>query len=180
MRQVVCWGMLLGVLLLNGCAEHGVERLTTVNDVKLSRYMGQWFQVALIPNRFQEQCVAQTSATYRLRDDGKVDVFNRCRTADEQWDEAQGLARVVDQQTHAKLEVSFFSFWGWRPIWGDYWILGLKDDYSLALVGDPERKYGWVLARQPSLSAADKHLVEEWIKAAGYELTRFRWDETSR
>ena len=36
-------------------------------------------------------------------------------------------------------------------VWGDYWILGLADDYSWAVVGSPDRKYLWILARAPQL-----------------------------
>jgi hypothetical protein len=39
------------------------------------------------------QCVADTTATYRLREKGAVQVFNRCRTADGTWDQVTGIAR---------------------------------------------------------------------------------------
>lgn len=147
--------------------------VTVVDHVDLERYTGLWHQVALIPNRFQKQCVSNTTATYTLREDGRIDVLNRCLEADGDPDEADGLARVVDEQTNARLEVSFVSFLGWRPFWGDYWIIGLDEDYRWAVVGTPDRKYGWVLARQPELEPEDLARVREVLAANGYSWDQF-------
>ncbi|UCC84593.1 MAG: lipocalin family protein [Gemmatimonadota bacterium] len=123
----------------------------TVERVDLERYVGLWYEIARIPNGFQEQCVSGVTAEYELRDDGRIDVINRCITSSGRVDEAKGLARIEDRESNARLKVSFFSIVGWRPIWGDYWIIGLGDDYEFALVGSPDRKYGWILSREPEL-----------------------------
>ena len=141
----------------------------TVDNVDLSRYVGLWYEVLKIPNRFQDQCARNTSAEYRLRDDGRIDVINRCRTASGEADTAQGLARVVDAASNAKLEVSFIEFWGWRPFWGDYWVLGLAEDYSWAVIGTPNRKYGWVLSRTPVLDGQAAAEVRAILRANGYD-----------
>jgi apolipoprotein D and lipocalin family protein len=82
-------------------------------------------------------------------------VINRCRTAPGDITEAKGVARVVDTRTFAKLKVRFapaaLSFLPF--VWGDYWIVGLADDYSWAVVGSPDRSYLWILARTPVLTA---------------------------
>lgn len=36
---------------------------------------------------------------------------------------------------------------------GDYWVVGVADDYSWAVVGSPGRAYLWVLSRTPELDA---------------------------
>jgi apolipoprotein D and lipocalin family protein len=118
-----------------------------VSKVDLTRYVGTWFELAKIPNRFQKKCVERTTAIYTLREDGRIDVLNSCRKENGDIQEAKGLARVVDSFTNSRLEVSFFSILGIRPVWGDYWILGLGEDYEYAVVGSPDRKYGWVLSR---------------------------------
>ena len=109
----------------------------TVEHVDLDRYIGLWHQIALIPNRFQDQCAGGTTATYTRRDDGKITVLNRCRTAEGKMDEAEGLAKIENDVTNAELKVSFVSFLGWRPFWGDYWVIGLDEDYDWAAVGTP-------------------------------------------
>lgn len=116
----------------------------TVARVDLNRYLGQWYEIARYPNRLQKNCL-ESRALYRLRDDGDIDVINSCRDVrDGREREAKGRAWVVDQESNARLKVSFF--WPFR---GDYWILDLGPSYEYAVVGPPNRKYLWILARAP-------------------------------
>ena len=56
--------------------------MQVVPVVDLTRYAGKWYEIARLPNRFQRKCTSDTTATYTLRDDGKIAVLNECRTAD--------------------------------------------------------------------------------------------------
>ena len=105
--------------------------------------------------------------------DGRIDVVNRCRTADGQT-EARGIARLVDEQTHAKLEVRFAPAWlSWLPaVWGDYWVIGLASDYSWAVVGDPDRNYLWILARTPQLNDESLAAARAAARDSGFDLGR--------
>ena len=134
---------------------HAQAPVQTVAAVDLPRYLGDWFEVARLPNRFQTECVAHVRATYVQRTDGRLDVINRCDTANGDTIQAQGLAIVADAKTFAKLKVRFApAFLSFLPmVWGDYWILGLARDYSWAVVGSPDRKYLWILSRTPVLAA---------------------------
>ncbi len=156
------------------CAEDDdAPEVTTVAHVDLSRYVGLWYEVAKIPNRFQKQCARGTTAEYTLREDGRITVANRCYEENGDLDEAEGLARIVDPATNAKLEVSFVSFLGWRPFWGDYWVIGLDEEYRWAIVGTPDRKYGWVLARTPTLDDDTLEEVFAIIERNGYDRNAF-------
>lgn len=158
---------------LAGCATSTTDRLRlpplrTVAHVELGRYVGTWYEIASFPQRFQRGCTA-TTATYTLRDDGDLDVLNRCRKGSLNGEEksARGRARVVDRSTNAKLEVSFF-----RPFWGDYWILDLADDSMYAVVGHPGRDYLWILSRTPAMPEATYQAIAERLQAQGYETSR--------
>lgn len=144
------------------------NNLKTVDYVDLKKYAGLWYEVAKIPNRFQKHCVKETTAKYTLKENGEIEVINSCIDENGKLDKTEGVARVVDKKSYAKLEVSFFSILGWRPIWGDYWIIGLDENYQWAIVGTPSRKYGWVLARKPQI---DKDILEKIfniLKEQGY------------
>lgn len=145
----------------------------TVDAVDLRRYAGVWYEIARIPNRFQKHCVRNVTATYTLRDDGMIDVVNRCVDDDGEVDQADGVARVVETATRSKLEVSFVQVFGLRLFWGDYWIIGLADDYRYAVVGSPDRKYGWILSRSAVLSAEDREAVFGILRANGYDPALF-------
>lgn len=149
---------------VNIMAQKDKSQPVTVDQVDLSRYTGTWYEIAKIPNRFQKQCVANTTATYSLNDDGTIKVINSCRESDGGMDTAEGLAEVLDTATNSKLEVSFVSIFGIHLFWGDYWIIGLDDDYSYAVIGTPDRKYGWILSRTkklPENKLADAYKILE-------------------
>lgn len=147
---------------------------TTVDRVDLTRYAGLWYEVARIPNRFQKQCARNVTAEYVLREDGRIDVINRCLRDDGRVDEAKGLARIDDPASNARLKVSFVSILGWRPVWGDYWILGLGDAYEYAVVGSPDRKYGWILARERTLDEERLKEIFALLRAQGYKPDRYQ------
>lgn len=140
----------------------------TVDYVDLNKYAGLWYEIAKIPNSFQDHCVKGTTAKYTLTKDGEIEVINSCIDEDGEVDDADGVARIVDRKTNAKLEVSFVSFLGWRPFWGDYWVIGLDKDYKWAIVGTPNRKYGWVLSRTPKLEQNTLDEIFSIIKNQGY------------
>ena len=142
--------------------------LPTVSAVDLGRYLGNWYEIAVVPNRFQSQCVADTLARYRPQGDD-IEVFNRCRQTDGSVTEATGVAKVVADSGNAKLRVSFF-----RPFYGDYWVLALDPDYRWVLVGEPSRRFGWVLSRTPVLAPADQEAAMARAEALGYQRSAFK------
>jgi apolipoprotein D and lipocalin family protein len=145
----------------------------TVNYVDLQKYSGLWYEIAKIPNSFQDQCKYGTTAEYIIKKDDDITVINKCYEEDGEIDVAEGVANIVDTKTNSKLEVSFVSFLGIRPFWGDYWIIGLDEDYTYAVIGDPERKYGWILSRKPSLPEETLTKIFELLKSQGYDPQSF-------
>lgn len=132
------------------------ETPRTVPHVDLRRYAGRWFEIARLPNRFQQQCDRDVAVQYTLRPDGRVAVENQCVREDGTIDRATAVAKLaVRDGSNAKLKVRFAPApLGFLPfVWGDYWILDLAPDYSWAIVGGPSREFLWLLARTPSLSS---------------------------
>jgi apolipoprotein D and lipocalin family protein len=155
--------------------------LQSLPSLSVAPYLGTWYQVAWFPNRFQAQCLADTTATYRQRADGGLDVLNRCRTARGGIDEATGLARPVGrfsegQLEPAQLEVSFLPAWlRWTGLgWGRYWVIDLAPDGRYAVVSEPSRQYLWVLSRSPVLAAADADAIRQRLGGSGFDLTRWQ------
>ena len=65
------------------------------------------------------------------------------------------------------------ALWGWRPFWGDYWVLGLDADYQWAIVGSPDRKYGWILSRTPEMPQDTLEHVFAILTENGYDTNLF-------
>jgi len=148
--------------------------VTTVAAVDLTRYEGQWFEVARFENRFQRQCVGDVRATYTRRSDGRIDVLNTCRTTSGSMTSVLGEARVVDTASNAKLEVRFAPSWlSFLPmVWGDYWVIGLDPSYRWAVVGEPSREYLWILSRTPTLDTATYDHAVAMARAVGFDVQR--------
>jgi apolipoprotein D and lipocalin family protein len=148
-------------------ADEGRKQLIVVPSVDLARYAGQWYEIARLPNRFEKNCVSSVTATYTLRDDGKIDVLNRCKKASGEFLSAKGKAKVVDKRSNAKLKVTFF----W-PFYGDYWILDLGANYEYSVVGDESRKYLWILSRSPQLEDAVYQRILANMSTQGFDTSR--------
>jgi apolipoprotein D and lipocalin family protein len=161
--------MIMAMVLLMAQAPNGGVR--TVPAVDLDRYLGKWFEIARFDNRFQRVCAGEVTAEYVRRPDVRSDVINRCRRADGTVTTAAGVARIVDTATRAKLKVRFApAFLSWIPaVWGDYWIIGLADDYSWAVVGSPDRQYLWVLSRTAAMTPAQYKQAIDVVRANGFD-----------
>lgn len=149
--------------------------LQVVPSLDLERYSGTWYEVARLPNRFQDQCVSDVTATYAVVAPGRLSVVNRCRKADGTRDEAEGVGRLADAQgPTSRLKVRFAPGWlSWLPnVWGDYQVLALDADYTHALVGTPDRKYLWLLARTPDVAPATFDALMARATAQGFDVSR--------
>jgi apolipoprotein D and lipocalin family protein len=142
-----------------------MKPLQVVPQVDVKRYLGSWYEIARYPNRFQKGCV-DSRADYRLRPDGDIRVLNTCRKDNPEgpMKSAEGRAWIVDKNTNAKLKVRFF----W-PFSGDYWIIDLGENYEYAVVGEPKRKYLWILSRRPAMDPESYQEILERLKEKGYD-----------
>jgi apolipoprotein D and lipocalin family protein len=166
-------GIILSLMIFAGAAASlkAEDRpLDVVPFVDIQKYLGTWYEIATIPQRFQKGCVGVT-ADYVLRKDGDIDVVNTCRqgTLDGKVRTARGKAWVVDKKTNAKLKVRFF----W-PFTGAYWVIGLDADYKWAIVGNPGRNYLWILSRTPQMDDALYNELLRLIADKGYDLAKIK------
>lgn len=144
----------------------------TVASVDLQRYLGTWYEIARLPMRHEPEDYRDITATYSLQDDGKVRVANRAIDGKGELQESIGEATPVEGSHNSKLEVSFLpEGLRWIPFTkGDYWILRLDPGYQVALVGGPDRKYLWLLARTPRIDAATRDEYLATARAQGFDL----------
>jgi apolipoprotein D and lipocalin family protein len=60
-------------------------------------------------------------------------------------------------------------------VWGDYWIIGLDENYQWAVIGTPSRKYGWILSRTPELNSEALDRIFSILKQNGYNPEDFEF-----
>ncbi len=152
------------VFLFGGCAVAPPSGVTPINDFKLNRYLGKWYEIARLDHSF-ERGLSDVSATYSPRDDGGIRVLNR--GYDERagiWKDAEGRAYFIGEPTVGSLKVSFFG-----PFYGGYHIIALdKENYSWAMISGPSRDYLWILARTRQLPPAVLEILLRQAKALGF------------
>ena len=138
--------LLVLVLFLTGCV--GIpENVKPVDNFKLDKYLGKWYEIARLDHRF-ERGLSRITADYSLRDDGGVRVLNRGYSAKEnEWKEAEGKAYFVKGTDQGYLKVSFFG-----PFYGSYVVFELDhENYQYSLVCGPDKSYLWILSRTPEM-----------------------------
>ncbi len=181
MKKIV---LLFGILVATGCAraqdQPGAKTappVKAVENVDVMRYMGKWHEIALFPNKFQAQCIADTTATYALNANGRIDVKNRCKLADGTFDEAVGEAKFAGDDSTSKLKVRFAPWYlSWLPqVWGDYWVIELEPSYQYAIVSEPSRKFLWILSRTPRLGEESLAGIKTRLTMKGYDVTKLQF-----
>ena len=168
--------VLLAALLLGGCvtSQPAGPPVQTVAAVDLNRYLGTWYEIARLPNSFQDgrgRNCTETTASYALRPDGQVAVTNRCIDAGDGNREAVATATAyaVEGSNNARLRVTFF----W-PFYGDYWVIGLDPEYRWAVVGTPGRNFLWVLSRTPQMAPGDYAEAVGIAAAQAFDVARLQ------
>jgi apolipoprotein D and lipocalin family protein len=156
--------LFLLICLLTGCV--GIpENVKPVDNFKLEKYLGKWYEIARLDHSF-EKGLSRVTAEYSLRPDGGVKVINRGYSAkDNKWKEALGKAYFVKGPDQGFLKVSFFG-----PFYGSYVIFALDhENYQYALVSGPDKSYLWLLARSPKMNEDIKNDLIVKAKAAGFD-----------
>jgi len=159
-------------LPLVGCPTFGPAP-ETVEFVDLEQYAGLWYEIASNPVFFNEDLVGVT-AEYTLNDDGTVKVVNKGfeGSLDGPMTSIEGVARVRDEETNAKLGVSFSSVPGSRFFEGEYWIIALDENYEWAVVSDSRQMTLFILSRTPSVSVEFFNGLVEDLDAADIDTSR--------
>ena len=148
---------------------------TTVDSVDLNEYAGTWYEIGRLPMYFQRKCAGDVTANYTQKTDGSgIIVTNKCVSEDGSGITAEGLAKPVDE-SGSKLKVTFLPKWiRWIPVGrADYWVLARDADYKTALVGTPNKKYLWLLARSPNISQETYTKYRQVAQQQGYDLKEF-------
>ncbi|WP_298600752.1 lipocalin family protein [Zoogloea sp.] len=150
------------------------QPLASVDALDVQRYMGKWYEISHYPNWFQKKCQGASRAEYALKDNGEVQVVNRCRLENGETNVASAVGRQVGGPNSARLKVSFAPAWlSFIPaVWGDYWVVDIDPDYSLVAVSEPKREYLWVLSRTPQVDADRYTALLARLEGQGFDVSK--------
>lgn len=171
-RAIVSLALVFGVAgVLYACADEGTSdmpELTTGAKIDLQRYMGAWYVIANIPY-FAERGKVASRDVYKLDANGNVDTTYCYRKSFDGPEKTTGSLGIVQAGSdNARWVVRFLLF-----IHADYLVLDIAPDYSWVLVGQPSRKLGWVLARDPAMDDALYTTLLDKLHGFGYDTGKF-------
>ncbi len=166
--SVSCLTILLTFFMIFNTSKIEAQALKTVKHVDIKSYAGKWFEIAAYPQHFQKGCHC-TTAEYTMTDKGYLIVENKCNkdSITGKLVSIKGKAFVEKNADNAKLKVQFF--WPFRA---NYWIIDLANDYSYAVVSNPNRKYLWILCRAPKMNAQTYQKILNRLAEKGFDLAK--------
>lgn len=172
MKRVIMAASLAATMPMVACTKEFDN--STVREFDLSRYLGEWYEIARYDHSF-ERGMDNTMAQYILQEDGKVVVLNSgWKNGD--YKIAEGKAKYPDPENKpGALKVSFFLFF-----YSDYNVMMVDEYYQISLVGSKSDKYLWILSRTP---VPDQDLLESVLIEAerrGYDTSQLIWVDQSR
>lgn len=159
-------------VLLASCAglPEGIE---PINGFDVNRYVGKWYEIARLDNRF-ERDLSQITAEYSLRDDGGINVINSGISLEYGKREfAEGKAYFIGTPDIGSLKVSFFG-----PFYGGYHLIDIdRDNYAYVMISGSDRDYLWILSRTPKLNETVLKRLIAKAKTLGYETDKLIFPE---
>lgn len=163
--------LVLLIALMPAARATAAGPVTSVPELDISRYAGQWYEIARLPASFQKDCAGDVIAHYTLDNPDQLGVRNRCRRTDGGIKSAQGVARPVEGHP-GRWKVRFAPDWlSFVPfVWADYWVIALDPGYQWAVVGDPDREHLWILSRMPSMELTLFERLKTRAEKMGYDL----------
>mmetsp|Transcript_3878 Transcript_3878/g.8736 ORF Transcript_3878/g.8736 Transcript_3878/m.8736 type:complete len:214 (-) Transcript_3878:2980-3621(-) len=155
-------------LFLQSCSLAVPVGIKPVTGFDVHQYLGRWYEIARLDNRFQRG-LEHVTATYSLREDGNIRVENTgWNSQKKQQKTVVGRAKFVSDKQLGHLKVSF-----WGPLYNSYIVFHLEDDYSVAMVCGSKKDYCWILARKPILIAEDLAKYEKMAQDNGFAIENF-------
>lgn len=172
MKQLIFAALAACVLPMTACSKDFDN--STVDTFDLSRYLGEWYEIARYDHSF-ERGMDNTMAEYILQDDGKVFVLNT-GWKNGKFEVAEGKAKYKDPEGNpGALKVSFFLFF-----YSEYNVMMVDENYQISLVGSKSDNYLWILSRTPVPDPALLEMVLAEAEARGYDTSKLIWVDQSR
>lgn len=144
--------------------------IEVVKPFDQKKYLGKWYEIARLDYSW-ERNLDNVTATYSLRDDGKIKVDNKGYDVKKgTWEESIGKAVPVSDPEEGRLKVSFFG-----PFYSGYNVVAVDDAYQYALVAGESTKYLWVLSREKMIPESVKQRYLKKAQTLGYNTDALIW-----
>ncbi len=169
MKKIIVIFIIL-IVVITACKKENMEPLKTVDYVNLEKFMGDWYVIAIIPNFIEKNAVNGIESYRTLNKDGvKIDYRFRIKSPDGKLKHLQPKAWIYNRETNSEWRVQFL----W-PFKAAYLIIDLADDYSYTVVGEPSRKFVWIMAREPKIDDQTYNSILDRLSKQGYDTSKIQ------
>ncbi len=147
-----------------------IPKSAIVQPFDKRKYMGMWYEIARLPNRFEKN-LKNLTEEYSLNEDGSIRVITRAYNFEKNKPvEAEGKAKFKGSETRGKLEVAYY-----LPIYLDYNVLDIDEDYHYALVSGNSLDYLWIISRENNIPDDLKTRFLAKAEALGFNTGELEW-----
>ena len=173
--------MVINSFIFKGCFDNQnldkYSEMKTVAHVDIERFMGDWYVIANIPT-FIEKGATNAIESYKLGNNGTIETtftfFKDSPSGKKKTYKPTGF--IKNKETNAEWKMQFL----W-PFKMTSLIIDLADDYSHTVIGVPNRKYVWIMARKPTISNDIYKEILNKLKIDGYDVSKIKklvqsWD----
>lgn len=155
--------MLLVFLLSCNQSEGDLDRVKQLN---INEFMGDWYVIGIIPN-FIEKDAKNGVESYSLNEKGNVDIqYTFIKDGKSKTMNAKGF---IQDSTNSFWKVQFL----W-PVKLPYLVIDLAEDYSYTVIGVPNRKYVWIMARDPHIKDEVYAHILNKLENLGYDIDQIK------
>ena len=141
-----------------------------VSPFDKKKYMGTWHEIARIPNMLQKN-LRDVTEEYRMTESGSIQVTTRAYHTEKNKPVAlTGKMKFSGLQKTGKLKVAYF-----LPIYMDYNILSIDDEYKYALVAGNDFDHLWILSRDTNIPEDIKTTFLEKATSLGFNVQHLKW-----
>ncbi|MFC1565619.1 lipocalin family protein [Candidatus Neomarinimicrobiota bacterium] len=161
-------GLIAIILTSPVIAKNDMKELKPVEHVDIDKFMGKWYVVGVIPT-FAEKDAVNAIETYELNKKGNIDITftHYKKSPDGKFKEYHPKGFIFNKKTNSEWRVQFF----W-PFKFKYLVIDLADDYRYTVIGVPNKKFLWIMARDTQLSTEDNKVIREKLVQQGYDITK--------
>lgn len=147
-----------------------IPNSAVVSPFDKQKYMGIWHEIARLPNMIEKN-LRDLTEEYKLNADGSIQVITRAYHIEKNKPvEATGKIKFKGSQKVGKLEVAYF-----LPIYLDYNILSIDEEYRYALVSGNSLDYLWILSRDTTIPENIKAIFLEKASTLGFNIEQLEW-----
>lgn len=149
------------------------QAMKAVPQLDLERFLGRWHEIARLPS--PQQRANDRKVTLELVQSGRDSLCLRrlARQPDGTDRGAQAqLRRRFPIEEPGQFEQGAAHAWlRWLPsTWKPLWVLALDRDYQWAMLGEPQRRGLWILARDAAMERSMLEALKGKARGLGYDL----------